>query len=97
MLDSALAKQGLKPNIVAEIDGIAAILEMVRNGFGHGVLPRSALAASHLERELVATPISGNPLSSRIAIATAARRPDAMAQRAVSEILGELVRRVLAE
>jgi LysR family transcriptional regulator, nitrogen assimilation regulatory protein len=97
MLDRALAKQGLKPNIVAEIDGIAAILEMVRNGFGHGVLPRSALAASHLERELVATPITGNPLSSRIAIATAARRPDAMAQRAVSEVLGEVVRRVLAE
>jgi LysR family transcriptional regulator, nitrogen assimilation regulatory protein len=97
MLDRALAKHGLKPNIVAEIDGISAILEMVRSGFGHGVLPRSALVASQLERELVATPIKGNPLSSRISIATAARRPDAMAQRAVSEVLGELVRGVLAD
>jgi LysR family transcriptional regulator, nitrogen assimilation regulatory protein len=95
MLDRALAQQGLKATIVAEIDGISAILEMVKSGFGHGVLPRAALVASHLERELVATPITGNPLASRIAIATAARRPDAMAQRAVSEVLGELVRGVL--
>ncbi len=95
MVDAVLAKHDLKPMIVAEIDGIAAILEMVKHGFGHAVLPQSAIAASEMARHVRTTPIVGNPISSRIAIATAARRPDAMAKRAVSEILTELVGAVL--
>ena len=97
MIDALLDKHGLKPTIVAEIDGISAILEMVKNNFGHAVLPRSALAASNTVKALIATPIAGDPINSRIAIATAARRPDALAQRAVSELLVKLVAGVLRE
>jgi LysR family transcriptional regulator, nitrogen assimilation regulatory protein len=97
MLDAVLAQHELKANIVAEIDGISAILEMVKSGFGHALLPRSAMVASELSKVLIATHIAGNPISSRIAIATPARRPDALAQRAVSEILAELIRGVLKE
>jgi LysR family transcriptional regulator, nitrogen assimilation regulatory protein len=92
-LERLMLQHRLNPRIAAEIDGIPAILEMVRAGMGCALLPRAALRDA--SAGLVAVPVSGGPISSEVFIATSARRPDAQAQRAVTHALRGLVPKLL--
>jgi len=49
-IESQLAYLGLKPNIKFEIDGVTSILDLVHEGYGHTVLPRSTLRGHSLSR-----------------------------------------------
>ena len=44
LIDEAFARIGRKPNVVAEIDGLAMLMEAVGDGFGFTVQPGAALA-----------------------------------------------------
>ncbi|TAG73049.1 MAG: LysR family transcriptional regulator [Burkholderiales bacterium] len=89
-VDRALADIGKVANVVAEVDGVPAILELVRGGFGHAVLPLAAVKASGNASDFVTTALSGHAIESKLSLVTAARRPESNAQRAVSEELSNL-------
>ncbi len=95
MVESRLAEKRLKPTIAAEVDGVSAILALVAAGHGYGVLPRSALLSSPDVDKLSAKAFVGNPFRSRVALATASRRPDSEAQRHVTALLASLIGPVL--
>jgi LysR family nitrogen assimilation transcriptional regulator len=96
MLDAAMAEHQLKIKVAAEVDAIAAILRLISAGLGHGVLPLSSIAAFGNAASFVATPIVGTRLASHLCIATALRRPESNAQKAVSRIMTDLVSKGLA-
>jgi LysR family transcriptional regulator, nitrogen assimilation regulatory protein len=96
-VDRALADVGEIANVVAEIDGVPAILELVRGGFGHAVLPLAAVKASGSAADFVTTAISGRAIESKLSIVTAARRPESRAQRAVSTELSNLAMKEIAQ
>lgn len=89
-VDRVLAEIGQVANVVAEIDGVPAILELVRWGFGHAVLPLAAVKASGNASLFVTTAIAGRVVESKLSVVTAARRPESRAQRAVIEELSNL-------
>lgn len=95
-VDRALAELGQVANVVAEIDGVPAILELVRGGFGHAVLPLAAVKASGHASEFVTTAISGHVIESKVSIVTAAKRPESLAQRAVGEEMSNLAVREIS-
>lgn len=96
MVERALAELGLRPSIVAEIDGVPAILELVRGEFGHAVLPLAAVRASGHADEFVTTRIVGQGLKSSVSLVVPAKRPETPSQRAVGDELSNLAKKEIS-
>jgi LysR family transcriptional regulator, nitrogen assimilation regulatory protein len=87
LVEAELGALGLVPTIALEIDGVAAILELVADGLGHAVLPQSAVTGSAMQRFEVRQ-IEG--LHSRLSLAVSGQRPTTPTQRAVQELIVSL-------
>lgn len=95
LTETYMSKMNIKPKIVLEIDGISALLDLIKEGLGFGVLPKYALKSSGLETQLVAQRILG--LTSRLVIATAANRPNTPTQQAMVALIQELAPKILVD
>ena len=93
VVETELANVGCKPTISLEIDGVAAILDLVADGAGYAILPKHSLATATRPEAYQARPIGSPHLVSRLALATAAGRTTTMTQQAMIE----LIRQVTAE
>jgi len=96
LVESELARLGLRPNVTLEIDAIAAILELVAEGQGCAVLSRRALPPGDAGRKLQARAIVRPVLRSTLAIAVSAQRPATPLQQAVVGVLEDLAPRTLS-
>jgi LysR family nitrogen assimilation transcriptional regulator len=75
LIERQLAYLGLKPKIVFEIDGVASVLDLVYQGFGHTVIPLNSLRSSAHGRDFVAQPIRRPKLTIPLSLITSAQRP----------------------
>jgi len=75
LIERQLAYLGLKPKIVFEIDGVASVLDLVHQGFGHTVIPLNSLRSSAHGRDFVAQPIRRPRLTIPLSLITSAQRP----------------------
>jgi LysR family transcriptional regulator, nitrogen assimilation regulatory protein len=91
LVESTLASAGLRPKVILEIDGVAAILDLVADGAGSAVLSKNAVLTSGKTTELVAHPITPS-LCSRLFLALSAQRPTTLTQQAMMALIDELVR-----
>ena len=82
-----LAKLGLRPRIALEIDGVAAILDLVADGLGCAVLPRHAVAASGRPAAFAMRAIGPPALRIPVALASSAQRPSTLTQRTARELI----------
>jgi LysR family nitrogen assimilation transcriptional regulator len=73
-IEAQLAYFGLKPTIAFEVDGIASILDMVREGYGSAVLPITSLRAYGLEKAFATRAIVSPRLLIQISLITSAQR-----------------------
>jgi LysR family nitrogen assimilation transcriptional regulator len=73
-IEAQLAYFGLKPSIAFEVDGIASILDMVREGYGSAVLPMTSLRAYGLEKAFAMRPIVSPRLLIQISLVISAQR-----------------------
>lgn len=91
LVEGQLINLGISPRIALEIDGVAAILDLVADGAGCAVLTRHAvLTAAHPERY---TMRHVEPrLASRLYMAMHAHRPATETQKAMAELLTTLSR-----
>lgn len=94
VVETEMAGIGCKPDIGLEIDGVAAILDLVADGAGHAVLPHYALATSARPEAYQARPIDKPHLLSRVALATAAGRTTTMTQQAMIELIQQVTREI---
>lgn len=91
VVETGLGKLGLHPCISLEIDGIAAILDLVADGAGCAVLSRHAVLTAP-KPEIYATRRIIEPgLQSRLSLALSSRRPTTGTQQAMLELLKEIV------
>jgi LysR family nitrogen assimilation transcriptional regulator len=91
ILDHAMADIGRRPLVAMEIDGVAAILDLVQDGFGHAVLPMNAVLTASDPMAFTARKVVEPVLRSRLALASSSRRPVTPTQQAVTELICELV------
>lgn len=89
-VETAMAGIGCKPSISLEIDGVAAILDLVADGAGYAILPKYALATSTQPESYLARPIVKPRLSSKLALATASGRTTTMTQQAMLELIQQV-------
>jgi LysR family nitrogen assimilation transcriptional regulator len=92
-VENALAEVNRKIRIAYEIECIPAVIDLVRQGLGFGVLPQNALRISQWADEVAITPIGRPPLHAALAIATAANRPRGPLLRKAIDVIRDIVRR----
>lgn len=93
LVESDLARLGLRPAIAFEVDGVGAILDLVAEGFGHAILSRNAVTNLGSGHRLQVRPIGTPGLSVKLSLAVNSHRQITATQRA----LIELVQRVVAD
>jgi LysR family nitrogen assimilation transcriptional regulator len=90
VVETEMAGIGCKPDISLEIDGVAAILDLVADGAGYAVLPKHALATTNRPEIYSARAIHKPRLISRLTLATAAGRTTTMTQQAMIELIQQV-------
>ncbi|MEO8136884.1 MAG: LysR substrate-binding domain-containing protein [Betaproteobacteria bacterium] len=96
LVEARMAGIGCKPAIALEIDGVAAILDLVSDGAGHAVLPRYAVSISPRPEAFVARPIVKPRLFSKLEIATSSRRATTRTQQAMMKLIRDVAATLFA-
>jgi len=95
LIEAKLAHLGLKPQIRFEIDGIASILDLVHEGYGHAVLPLNSLRGLTFGRSFTVRPILKPKLSIQLSLVTSAERPSTPLARESLSLIQQTATRVL--
>ncbi len=95
-VENALAGVDRKIRIAHEIESIPAIVDLVAQGHGFGVLPLNAIRATQWASQVVVKPIESmaeTPLTISLSIATSAERPRSPLMRRSIELIRDIVER----
>ncbi|RYG12876.1 MAG: LysR family transcriptional regulator, partial [Burkholderiales bacterium] len=95
--ETEMAGLGCRPQVALEIDGVAAILDLVEDGAGNAILSRNAVATSARPQAFTMRPIGGPNLRSKLLAAMSSQRPATLTQRAMLELIAQTARRLLVE
>lgn len=95
LVETELGKLGLHPEITLEIDGVPTILDLVADGAGRAVLTRNAVLTAATPSLFATRPIVSPQLQSRLSLAFSSRRPSTGTQRAMLNLLEELIPQLL--
>ena len=95
LVEAELANIGLAPRIALEIDGVAAILDLVADGAGCAVLSMNAVTTSGKEDAFEVRPLGTPPLRSKLSVAVSSRRPTTATQQSMLELLAEFCTELL--
>ena len=95
LVETTMASQGCRPLIALEIDGVAAILDLVGDGAGSAVLPRNAVETAQRPGAFRMRPIGSPRLRSKLSLAVSAQRPATLTQKAMLELVQTTARNLL--
>ena len=96
LVESEMAQLGCRPEVALEIDGVAAILDLVKDGAGSAILSRNAVLTSSDPRAFVCRPTTSPPLKSKLVVAMSSQRPATLTQKAMLELIQQLAAKLLA-
>jgi LysR family nitrogen assimilation transcriptional regulator len=80
---------------VLEIDGVATILDLVRDGAGCAILSRNAVSTSTHPNAFTCRPITGPAMRSRLMSAMSSQRPATLTQKAILQLIQDMAPRLL--
>ena len=86
-VEAEMADIGWRPNVVLEIDGVSAILDLVLDGAGCAILSRNALLNTPRPSAYTAQQIGSPPLRIRLSLATSRQRPATPVQKATYDLI----------
>ena len=86
-VESEMAAIGCRPTVTLEIDGVAAILDLVADGAGSAILPRIAVTSASTPSAFQLRAISEPPLRTRLSLAVSAQRPATLTQQATLALI----------
>jgi LysR family nitrogen assimilation transcriptional regulator len=95
LVETEMANLGCRPHVVLEIDGVAAILDLVEDGAGSAVLSRNAVATSARPQAFSVRPISSPSLRSKLSMAMSSQRPATLTQKAMLQLIQQMARKLL--
>lgn len=95
LIESAMTKVGCKPRIVLEVDGLNAILSLVKEGLGHAVLPRYTLSNFDNPEPFAVRSIHSPPIMSQLVLVWSSRRPTTETQKKALEVIRKVVREAI--
>jgi LysR family nitrogen assimilation transcriptional regulator len=97
VVETQLANLGLKPQVVMEVDSIAAIIDMVERDMGFAIVSRNALAGPDRGKRLGGRRIVNPELSSTLMLAYSSERPVSVLARRTLDLLQTVFRRTVLD
>lgn len=91
-VENALASVDRKIRVAHEIECIPAVIDLVRQGHGFGVLPLNAVQSTQWANEVLIKPIGTPVLTTSLSIATSAQRPRSPLMRKAIDVIRSIVR-----
>ncbi len=91
-VENALAAANVKIKVAHEIECIPAVIDLVRQGHGFGVLPMNAVKSTPWVDEVRVQPILSPVLKTSLSLATSAQRPKGPLMRKAIEVIRDIVR-----
>ena len=91
LIDAEMIAIQRKPHIVMEVDGLNAILSLVKEGLGHAVLPAYTLSNFDDASPFSVRRITSPSIQSRLDLVWSARRPTTETQKRALEVVREVV------
>lgn len=91
-VENALASVDRKIRVAHEIECIPAVIDLVRQGHGFGVLPMNAVRSTQWANDVRVVPIGRPALTTSLSIATSAHRPRSPLMRKAIELIRTIVR-----
>ncbi len=95
LIETQLARLGLKPVIAFEVDNVSNILELVAKGYGSAVLSPRAASSAPAAFKLNARPIVRPALSVRLCLSTSARSPQNPLRESAMSIVEAVSRKMI--
>jgi LysR family transcriptional regulator, nitrogen assimilation regulatory protein len=92
-VENALAGVDRKIRVAHEIECIPAVIDLVRQGHGFGVLPLNAVRSTPWSDEVLVKPILAPTLRTSLSLATSAQRPKSPLMRKAIHLIRDIVRR----
>lgn len=96
LLEAETMRLGCALRIAMEVDGLNAILSLVREGFGHAVLPAYTLANIDHGGALVVRRLQAPRPTSQLTLVRSSRRPSTETQKVARALLQDVVLRAIA-
>jgi LysR family nitrogen assimilation transcriptional regulator len=91
LVEGELMMIGKRPNVIFEVDGLNAILSLVKEGIGHAILPSYTLSNFDNAAPFDVKPIEQPSIKSQLMLVWSARRPTTATQKKAMEIVGQVV------
>src|SRR5690606_36175052 len=96
VLNAAFFRQGREPNIIAQIDGLALLMDVVRAGHAATIQPGAAAVRGH-DHQLLRLPLAHETLKRRNLIASLPDDEMAPAGLATRLVLADVMRTLVQE
>lgn len=97
LIDNEMAVLGRRPQIVMEVDGLNAILSLVKEGMGHAVLPRYTLSNFENVTPFAVRAIQQPCILSRLELVWSSRRPTTATQKMALTVVREVVLQAISQ
>ncbi len=91
LIDTELARLNVRPRIALEVDGLNAILDLVREGLGFAVLPPYTLSNFPKPHDLSSHRLQSPQLMSELMLVTSAQRPSTETHKEVQALVARVV------
>jgi LysR family nitrogen assimilation transcriptional regulator len=95
LIDTELDHLRCKPQIVLEVDGLNAILELVGEGLGFAVLPPYTLSNFQKPHTFTTHKLHSPQLVCELMLVTSARRPSTETHKGVQTLVSEVVKQAI--
>lgn len=95
LIEREMTGLGKTPRITLEVDGLNAILNLVKEGLGHAVLPRYTLSNFSDPDSFAVHAIHSPPIQSELTLVWSARRPLTQTHRQALQVVREVVAEAL--
>ena len=95
LVETEMGALGCRPSVALEIDGVAAILDLVEDGAGSAILSRNAVQTSARPQAFSMRPIGTPSLRSKLYMAMSSQRPATLTQKAVLELIKQTAKTLL--
>lgn len=91
LIEGEMSVLGRKPQITLEVDGLNAILSLVREGMGHAVLPSYTLSNFDDPERFMVSSIHSPRIMSELMLVRSSRRPSTETQKTAIEVVKSVV------
>lgn len=91
LIEGEMMAIGKRPNVIFEVDGLNAILSLVKEGMGHAVLPSYTLRNFESSSPFAVKAIHTPSIRSQLMLVWSSRRPTTQTQKRAMEILSQVI------